>query len=101
EDVRRHLDDLPVRARRPTLSYRLGRTVRRHKLATAFAASVLLFSAAATYQAVEVARQRDRVEKQRQQAETQRNRAQALSRFLIDLFNLSNPEQARGEAVTA
>src|SRR6185436_11235748 len=69
EDVRRHLDRLPVRARRPTLSYRLGRMVRRHKLAAAFAASVLLFTVAATYQAVELARQRDRVVGQRRQAE--------------------------------
>jgi serine/threonine-protein kinase len=94
DDLRRHLDRLPVRARRPTLPYRLGRAVRRHKLAAAFAASLVLFGAAASWQAIEVARQRDR-------AEAQRRRAEALSSYMTGLFRVADPEQNRGAAVTA
>jgi serine/threonine protein kinase len=38
EDVRRHLEQLPVRARRDTLSYRAGKFARRHRAGLAAAA---------------------------------------------------------------
>ena len=42
EDIRRHLQQEPVRARPPSFRYRAGRALRRHKLvATAVAATVL------------------------------------------------------------
>jgi len=41
EDVRRHLEGLPVAARPDTLLYRAGKLVRRHRVATAAAAAVL------------------------------------------------------------
>jgi eukaryotic-like serine/threonine-protein kinase len=94
EDVERFLGHLPVRARRPSLPYRLSRLVRRHRLATAFAATLLVALGIGTWQAFEIARQRDRA------AEGER-RAQGLSRFLIGLFRVSDPGQSRGAAVTA
>jgi len=42
EDIRRHQESLPVRARTPTLAYRAGKTLRRHGLVFAAAAAVLL-----------------------------------------------------------
>jgi serine/threonine protein kinase len=42
EDIRRHLDGLPVRARTDTFSYRTGKFVRRRKMAVAAAALVAI-----------------------------------------------------------
>jgi serine/threonine protein kinase/Tfp pilus assembly protein PilF len=86
EDVERHLTRRPVAARRPTLPYRLGRAVARHKLASAFILFLVLFAATAAWQAYEIDRQRER--------------AEALSGFLQGLFRSSDPEQARGSSLT-
>ena len=86
EDVGRHLTHRPVAARRPTLAYRLGRAVRRHKLAAAFAVFLVLFAATAAWQAYEIDRQRER--------------AEALSGFLTGLFRGADPEQTRGDTLT-
>lgn len=94
EDVERHLARQPVMARRPTLAYRLGRTVLRHKLASALMLSIAVLAGGATYQAFELDRQRDRVEKERHHAE-------ALGVFLKDLFRFADPEQHRGASMTA
>lgn len=42
EDIRRHLDGLPVRARADTVGYRTGKFIRRHKLGMAAALLVTL-----------------------------------------------------------
>jgi len=42
EDIHRHLDGLPVRARQDTFTYRAGKFIRRRKLAVAAAALILL-----------------------------------------------------------
>ncbi len=93
EDLERHLERRPIKARRATLAYRCGSFLRRHRLASAAAATVAVLAAAATYQAIEAARQRDR-------AEGQRVRSAALSSFLIDVFQVADPSQSRGREVT-
>ncbi len=91
EDVRRYLERLPVSAREDTLAYRAGKFVRRHRFGVATAALIFLSLvggiAATTWQA-SVAR-------------TERLTAQTVSDFLVDLFEPSDPENARGEEVTA
>ena len=42
EDIRRHQEGLPVRARQDTVGYRTGKFVRRHKLGVAAAATIVL-----------------------------------------------------------
>jgi eukaryotic-like serine/threonine-protein kinase len=42
EDIRRHLENLPVAARKPTLAYRAAKFTRRHKAGVASAALVVL-----------------------------------------------------------
>jgi serine/threonine protein kinase len=86
EDVERHLARRPVAARRPTLPYRLGRTMVRHKLASAFAIFLLLFAVTAAWQAYEIDRQRER--------------AEALSGFLQGLFHTADPQRTRGNTLT-
>jgi tetratricopeptide (TPR) repeat protein/predicted Ser/Thr protein kinase len=49
-DIRRHLEGIPVRARRATLAYRTGKFLARHRLAVpaGLAAAVLIFAFAGT-----------------------------------------------------
>ncbi len=93
-DVERHLAQLPVKARRPTLRYRLGRALRRHKVAAGVAATFLLALAFGAWQAYQTARERDR-------AEAQARRAEALAGLLVEVFKGSEPARSRGAEVTA
>ncbi len=94
----RHLGGLPVTARQNTLAYQLATFVRRHKLAVAAAglilALVVAFAAAMARQAAQTARQRDR-------AELERDKAELVSAFLVDLFELADPGEAKGNTITA
>jgi len=98
DDVERYLAGRPVTARPDTLVYRTSKFVRRHKLAVGLAVSALLllvaFAATMTIQAGLIARERDRAN---QQART----AERTAEFLVELFEVSDPGQARGSTITA
>jgi serine/threonine protein kinase/Tfp pilus assembly protein PilF len=104
-DIQRYLDGKPVIARRDTLSYRSAKFVRRHWLpvtAGAGTAFLILAFATTTYvQSRRIAAERDRVAEQRELAEHERARAEEVSNFLVNLFKLSDPEENRGNLVTA
>ncbi len=91
EDVRRYLEGLPVRARRPTVPYRAGKFIRRH----AWGVGVAVVTAAAL---VAIAGTMT-VERSRTAAE--RDRAREVIRFLVNVFGASQPSQAKGETITA
>ena len=97
EDIRRHLDGLPVAARKGTLGYRAAKFVRRHRVSVAAGAVVLAllvgFAATMAVQSARLARERDRVARER-------DKAQKVSAFLIDLFKVVDPYQGRA-TVTA
>ncbi len=105
-DIQRYLDGKPVIARRDTLSYRI-RKIRQAPLAAGErrgcgAALLVLAFAITTYvQSVRIAAERDRVAQQRELAEHERARAEEVSSFLVNLFKLSDPEENRGNQVTA
>ncbi len=105
EDLRRHLEGLPVLARPATLGYQLTSFIRRHKLAVTvaglFVALVLAFAVAMAWQANQVAHQRDRAENERARAEQERERAEQVSGFLVELFENADPWQTGAETVTA
>ena len=98
EDVRRYLEGLPVKAGKGTAIYRAGKYVRRHAVGvTAAAALVLLLVTLAvtmTVQSARLARERDR-------AARERDKADKVSAFLVDLFKVSDPSEAKGNTVTA
>jgi len=87
EDIRRHLEGLPVLARRSTLGYRVGKFLRRHRVGVAATTALLLaslgFGLAMARQSQLMARERDRAER--------------VTQFLIDLFKVSDPYQPTGE----
>ena len=105
EDISRHLGGLPVAARKGTAAYRASKFVRRHRLFVTAAAVVLVllvaFPLAMAAQSARVARQRDVARKERAAAQKQRETAQRVSKFLVSLFKVSNPSEARGNTVTA
>ncbi len=94
EDLERHLEHRPVKARRPTVAYRLRSFLFRYRLASAVGLAMTLLATTASWQAWEASRQSRR-------AEQQTGRARALSTFLIGLFQVADPGQNRGQVVTA
>jgi serine/threonine-protein kinase len=98
EDLARHLDSRPVTARRDTFAYRTGKFVRRHRVSVVAAAAllaVLLGGIVATTRATLTANA------QRQRAERHLAESRQVTRFLIELFEISDPGEAQGNQVTA
>ncbi len=98
EDVRRYLANEPVLACPPSRSYRVRKLVRRHRATVAgaavAAAALVAGAAVSIHQAVRATRAERAA---RQDAET----ARQVSDFLVQLFEVSDPGVAKGEAVTA
>ena len=98
QDIRRHLDGWPVNARPLTFGYRSLKFVRRHRSAAAvavlMATSLIAGITGTAWQAHIAGEQRD-------QARLAEAKAQHVSTFLIDLFRLADPSEARGDTVTA
>lgn len=91
EDIRRHLEGLPVLARPDTAFYRAGKFVRRHRLGVGFAAAALLLIIGFSITVTQFWRQ----------AVRERDRAEAISTFLLDVFTDPDPGESRGEEITA
>lgn len=91
DDIAHYLAGLPVVARMPTLRYRAGKFIRRHAIAVATAATVIILLAAGiagtTWQA--------------RRAERARADAEELAGFLVGLFQASDPEEMQGRTITA
>ncbi len=90
DDITRHLEGRPVHARKGTWSYRASRFVRRHKYAVTaasiFFALVLGFGVVTKVQANRIALERDKAEQ--------------VSKFLVEIFQVSDPNEARGDTIT-
>jgi non-specific serine/threonine protein kinase/serine/threonine-protein kinase len=97
-DLQRHLAGQPVLAGPPSAAYRLSKFVGRHKLGVTAAALIVLLLVTT---AVGMAIQAERVARERDRANREAQTAGAALEFLTDLFRLSEPEQGRGETITA
>jgi serine/threonine protein kinase/Tfp pilus assembly protein PilF len=104
-DIQRYLDGKPVIARRDTMPYRSAKFVRRHWLPVAASVSVIFlivaFAATTYVQSLRIASERDRAAQERAVADRERTRAEAVSAFLVNLFKLSDPQENRGNQITA
>jgi non-specific serine/threonine protein kinase/serine/threonine-protein kinase len=90
-DIGRYLRNEPVTALPPSAAYRTRKYVRRHRLGVAMAgAGLLLLVGFAVVQAVELRR-----------ISRERDRADRISQFMMKMFKVSNPSEARGNSVTA
>ena len=98
DDVRRHREGVPVRARPNTLRYRAARFVRRHRTAVGAAAllglTLLAGIVGTTWQAL-------RASEQARLVAAERDRAQHVTDFLVDLFRAPDPSTSRGDTLTA
>ncbi len=91
EDLRRYLRHEPIAARPDTVSYRLRKYVRRHRVGVAIAAVlVLLLSGFSVVQAVQLRR-----------ITRERDRADRIAEFMTGIFKVSNPSEHVGKSVTA
>jgi non-specific serine/threonine protein kinase/serine/threonine-protein kinase len=98
DDIRRHLNHEPVGAGPAGAAYRTRKFVRRHRLGVAAGALVVFALAIAlagtTFGLIRATRAEAR-------AQTEATAANQVSEFLVDLFDVSDPNAARGEEVTA
>ncbi|MGE0114593.1 MAG: tetratricopeptide repeat protein [Steroidobacteraceae bacterium] len=98
EDIQHWLQDQPVIASKDSWLYRSRKFVYRHTLAVMSALAIVIllagFSVVTYLQSQNIARQRDA-------AAAERNRAEQVSSFLVELFELSDPSQSRGNELKA
>jgi len=97
-DISRHLRDEPVLAGPPSARYRVKKFVRRHTLGVAagvFVVLALILGVAGIALGLVRAREAERVASQEAETATQ------ISDFLIGLFEVSDPSEAKGETITA
>jgi tetratricopeptide (TPR) repeat protein len=88
DDLRRHIEGLPVQARPATWRYRAQKFVRRHRagVASASAIAVLLLAAA-----VALAVQASRIAEERDRAQREAETAKQVSEYITGLFQGFNP----------
>ena len=90
-DLGRYLRDEPVIARPASAAYRTKKYIQRHKFgvaaATALALLLIAFAVMQTIQLRRIMRERDRADR--------------ITKFMTGMFKVSNPSEARGNAVTA
>ena len=97
EDIGRYLGGQPILARPPSAAYQLRKLMERHKLPFAAAGALVIlivgFAVVMTLLARRIAAERDR-------ANREATTAREVSDFLGDLFRMSHPNEARGNALT-
>jgi serine/threonine protein kinase/tetratricopeptide (TPR) repeat protein len=97
-DVTRYLKQEPVVAGPPSATYRLKKYVRRHKVGVAagalVVAAMIIGITGTTIGMLKAVKAEKRA---REEAET----AQRVSDFLVGLFEVSDPNEARGNSITA
>ncbi|MEZ5293193.1 MAG: serine/threonine-protein kinase [Vicinamibacterales bacterium] len=91
DDIERSRSGLPVLARPSTVRYRASKFLRRHRLAVA--ASVVATAALVVGGTTALVQARAAAREGRRAAE--------IRDFLLSVFEVSDPDQARGQAVTA
>ena len=102
EDIRRHLEGLPVLARPDTFRYRSSKFVRRNKLGVAVAAGVALFLLAGAIAIVRQTRvaaraaqvaaaQRDKAQSEQAKAQREQAKAERINSFFQEMLAYANP----------
>ena len=91
EDIRRYLEGLPIKARKATALYQTSKFVRRNPLGVAAGVLAALLGLGFTLSTVMQSRRISR----------ERDKAERLATFMVDLFKVSDPGEARGNNITA
>ncbi len=105
EDIQRYLANEPISARPATSVYHIKKLIARHKLGFAFVAVlftlIIAFAVVVTVQSARISQQRDRALFAERAASDEAETAKQVSAFLMDLFKVSDPSEAKGNTVTA
>ena len=90
-DLRRYLHNEPVQARPASVSYRMRKYVRRHRISVAvvvmLAAFLVAFAVVQSIQLRKIRRERDRADR--------------IAEFMTEIFKVSDPGQKLGNTLTA
>jgi non-specific serine/threonine protein kinase/serine/threonine-protein kinase len=90
-DIGHYLRHEPVTARPASAAYQVGKYVRRHRFGVAVAATmVALLAGFAVMQAIQLRR-----------TTRERDRANRITDFMVGMFKVSDPSEARGNQITA
>jgi serine/threonine protein kinase len=90
-DIDRYLHNEPVSAHAANFAYIARKYIRRHRVGVGVAAAgILLLIGFAVMQAIQLRNTR-----------RQRDRADRITGFMVDMFKVSDPSEARGASVTA
>ena len=90
-DIERYLDNLPVLARPASAGYRLQKYLHRHRLVVVLSTvAALLLVSFAIVQTIQLRR-----------TTQERDRADRVAEFMTQIFQVSDPSEARGNSVTA
>ena len=90
DDLQRLLDHRPVLARRPTLAYRIGRFVRRHRALTVAVTIVFAaLAAAAVFSAIAAQRAREALV----EAQSRADELAAVNKFVETMLTQADPEE--------
>lgn len=90
-DVERYLENKPVSARPASRRYRIQKYIRRHRVALAvYGGALVLLIAFAVTQSIQLRR-----------IKRERDRADVITKFMTGMFRVSDPNEARGNTVTA
>ena len=100
EDLRRHLEALPVRAREDTFVYRTSKFLRRHKGAAVFLLMLSAFGLAMTVQSLRLGRAYERTSTALSTAEVEGQKAEEVLAFLVGILEVADPRGSESEAVT-
>lgn len=98
EDLRRHIEGFPVKARPEGFRYVASRFLTRNALAVSAVATMLVLLVTL---AVLLVRFALTTRTQSDQIARQRDRAEEISHFMRELFEVANPSLPQGETVTA
>ena len=102
DDVERYLAGRPVSARRGSPLYRTGKFLRRHRVASTVAAAALaLVVGLVAFYTARLTAERNRANRSAEQASREAEAARRVSDFLTGLFEVSDPGESRGNAITA
>jgi serine/threonine protein kinase len=97
-DIERYIRHEPVVAGPPSALYRIKKYIRRHKVGVAAAALVIMAMVIGiTGTSIGLVKAMKAERKAREEAET----TQQVSDFLVELFHISDPSEARGNTITA
>ncbi len=112
EDLSRYLHDQPILARPATLAYQVRKLVRRHRALSAAVAAMFFVAvglgvlmsflyARANRESIRARDAEARAQAEARKAQEQAQTAGTVRDFLVGIFRVSDPDVARGRAVTA